>query len=69
MEVKAGDVEDSTTFRILCDELQKKYDKMFPKLKETKFIETTMQLKQRNIAARVIQAKLKEMRERKKENV
>lgn len=38
---------------------------MFPKLKTLRFVDTTMQLKRRDMAARVIQANLKKMKQKK----
>lgn len=38
---------------------------MFPKLKKLKFIETTMELKRRDFAVRIIQSNLKKIKEKK----
>ncbi|CAL1286545.1 unnamed protein product [Larinioides sclopetarius] len=60
MRVKFGTVEDTEEFRKLREKMQQKYEKMFPELKGSRFVETTMNLKRMDRAARIIQNRLKE---------
>ncbi|XP_035207488.1 sodium channel protein 1 brain-like isoform X2 [Stegodyphus dumicola] len=62
LKIKIGNIDDSATFQNLCNKIQGKYEKMFPELKGFRFIETTMQLKRRDHAARIIQMHLRKMR-------
>ncbi|XP_054711363.1 sodium channel protein 60E-like [Uloborus diversus] len=59
--VKFGDVDETIIFQKLRAELQRKYEQMFPELKGSRFVETTMELKRRDYAARVIQARVRKM--------
>ncbi|GIY68753.1 sodium channel protein 60E [Caerostris extrusa] len=60
MKIKLGTVEDTEAFRILCNQMQVKYEKMFPELKGSRFIQTTMNMKRMDRAARIIQTRMKE---------
>ncbi|GBM70253.1 Sodium channel protein 60E [Araneus ventricosus] len=60
MRVKFGTVEDTEEFRKLCEKMQQKYENMFPELKGSRFVQTTMNLKRMDRAARIIQNRLKE---------
>ncbi|GFY37082.1 sodium channel protein type 4 subunit alpha B [Trichonephila inaurata madagascariensis] len=60
MKVKFGNVEDTPLFRFVCSQMQLKYEKMFPNLKGSRFVHTTMNLKRMDRAARIIQTRVKE---------
>ncbi|GFU03648.1 sodium channel protein 60E [Nephila pilipes] len=65
MKVKFGTAEDTPLFKILCNQMQLKYEKMFPNLKGSRFVHTTMNLKRMDRAARIIQARVKQLRKSK----
>ncbi|GFR23368.1 sodium channel protein type 4 subunit alpha B [Trichonephila clavata] len=60
MKVKFGNAEDTPLFRFVCSQMQLKYEKMFPNLKGSRFVHTTMNLKRMDRAARIIQKRVKE---------
>lgn len=45
--------------------MEEKYKRLFPELKGSRFIHTTLQLRRMDRAARIIQAKLKSLKESK----
>ncbi|XP_055932065.1 sodium channel protein 1 brain-like [Argiope bruennichi] len=63
MKVKFETVEDTEEFRKVSERMQLEYEKMFPELKGSRFVETTMNLKRMDRAARIIQNRLKEYKE------
>ncbi|XP_015927284.1 sodium channel protein 1 brain isoform X4 [Parasteatoda tepidariorum] len=63
LKVKSGRVEDTDVFVALRNQMHLRYERMFPELKGSRFIFTTMELKRRNYAAKILQMNFKKLQQ------